>query len=133
MRSKFKDKSELTIRSIHARNRLNRMKFASQKDFSGRMAVTRFKLINFVEIDGKGYSVLFASPETGRTHQIRVHLSEAGFPVLGDQIYGRNDYSRLMLHAYKIKLIKIDGKEATFKADLPKEFKKFTDERNLEV
>ena len=133
IRPKFKDKSEITIRSIHGRNKLNRKKFASQKNYDGKMAVTRFKLISFKEIDGQGYSALFAFPETGRTHQIRVHLSEAGFPVLGDQIYGKNEYSRLMLHAYKIQLTMLNGKTATFKANLPKEFKKFTDEHTLEI
>lgn len=133
IRSKFKEKDEIVIRSMHGRNKLNRKKFASQKDFDGRMAVTRFKLVNYKEIDGMSYSVVFAYPETGRTHQIRVHLSEAGFPVLGDQIYGKNEYERLMLHAYKIKLKMVDGKEMVFKAGLPNEFNKFIDGGTLEI
>lgn len=58
---------------------------------SGKQAITQFKTIdNF-----KGYSLVEASLETGRTHQIRVHLSYLGFPIIGDSIYGgRRKYAK---------------------------------------
>jgi 23S rRNA pseudouridine1911/1915/1917 synthase len=51
----------------------------------GREAITRWKKLE--EFDG--YTLLEISPQTGRTHQIRVHLSSVGHPVLGDPLYGR--------------------------------------------
>jgi RluA family pseudouridine synthase len=53
-----------------------------------------------------GALLVEARPRTGRRHQIRVHLAHAGFPVLGDDIYGRPgaDVPRLMLHAWRLEL-----------------------------
>lgn len=69
----------------------------------GREALTHYSLIQ----DRLGLSHLRLFPKTGRTHQIRVHLSEAGHPILGDRLYGRHAQwnqsiplpQRLMLHA----------------------------------
>ena len=47
-----------------------------------------------------------AEPVTGRTHQIRVHAAEAGFPILGDGLYGGTRSDRLYLHAAEITLLK---------------------------
>ncbi len=55
--------------------------------------------------------------ETGRTHQIRVHLKSSGFPIVGDELYGGREFKRLMLHAYKISLFGYN-----FTSPEPKEF-----------
>ncbi|NOX15523.1 MAG: RluA family pseudouridine synthase, partial [Epsilonproteobacteria bacterium] len=55
--------------------------------------------------------------ETGRTHQIRVHLKSSGFPIIGDELYGGREYKRLMLHAKKISLLGYN-----FQSPEPKEF-----------
>lgn len=54
----------------------------------------------------EGRLLVEARPQTGRTHQIRVHLAELGFPILGDVLYGRveADVKRLMLHARQLEL-----------------------------
>ncbi|MFV0339186.1 MAG: RluA family pseudouridine synthase [Parachlamydiaceae bacterium] len=70
---------------------------------SGLEAVTRFSLIK----KGKSNSLVACFPETGRTHQIRVHLAELGFPILGDKLYGKEVGrswmpSRLLLHSHRI-------------------------------
>jgi 23S rRNA pseudouridine1911/1915/1917 synthase len=66
----------------------------------GREARTRYRVIRYL---GK-YTLLEISPETGRTHQIRVHLAAIGFPVVGDAVYGVTSphLSRQFLHASKI-------------------------------
>jgi len=124
----FENRKVLTVNNFLDRNKKNRKKFASTQNYKGHSASTDFVLNKVSEIGGQNVSTLLALPKTGRTHQIRVHLSELGFPVLGDQIYGNNKYLRLMLHAWKLKLIMPDGKEVEFVAPLPKEFKSFFNE-----
>lgn len=77
---------------------------------------------------GKGASLLICSPETGRTHQIRVHLSGLGHPILGDHHYGRSftcSYrpSRLLLHASEISFVHPKTKQIiTIHSPLPEDF-----------
>jgi RluA family pseudouridine synthase len=70
-----------------------------------------------------GFSLIRAIPHTGRTHQIRAHLSAIGFPIVGDQLYGRTEIQnvkRLGLHAASIKLYHpASGIETIFEAPLP--------------
>jgi RluA family pseudouridine synthase len=68
-----------------------------------------------------------AIPHTGRTHQIRVHLSESGLAILGDDLYGEGNASapRLMLHAVQLVLPHpITGRELMVKSPLPADFKR---------
>jgi 23S rRNA pseudouridine1911/1915/1917 synthase len=64
----------------------------------GGFAETAFRVIGSYE---RGIH-LEARPKTGRTHQIRVHLSEYGLPILGDDLYGGAHADRLMLHAHRL-------------------------------
>ena len=71
-------------------------------------------------------SLLECWPLTGRTHQIRVHLAFAGYPVAGDRLYGRRkpsiDLDRHFLHAAGLRLKRpSDKREVTFEAELPSE------------
>ena len=50
----------------------------------------------------RGLKMVNAEPLTGRTHQIRVHAAESGFPILGDTLYGGTASSRVFLHAAEI-------------------------------
>jgi 23S rRNA pseudouridine1911/1915/1917 synthase len=67
-----------------------------------------------------------AIPKTGRTHQIRVHLSEYGLPILGDDLYGGEERaSRLMLHASRLTFPHpITGREILVTSPLPDDFKR---------
>ena len=69
-------------------------------------------------------ALIEARPETGRMHQIRVHLSLAGMPILGDRLYGAGAESapRLMLHAAKLEIAHPAGKLMTFEAPVPDDF-----------
>ncbi|MEM8727930.1 MAG: RluA family pseudouridine synthase [Chlamydiota bacterium] len=90
----------------------------------GKQAVTRYKVLK----KGRRASLLELHPETGRTHQLRVHLSELGYPILGDLQYGRDatfpkDIARLCLHAYRLSFIHPEtGKKVTVTAPLPQLF-----------
>jgi 23S rRNA pseudouridine1911/1915/1917 synthase len=68
---------------------------------SGRSAVTNWKVLT--RFPGAGLSLLEIRPETGRTHQIRVHLSSAGMPIAGDPVYGRVR-GKVRGHGFRIEL-----------------------------
>jgi 23S rRNA pseudouridine1911/1915/1917 synthase len=75
-------------------------------------------------VSGRGggtYTYIEASPITGRTHQIRVHLASLGHPVVGDAVYGRPTtlVGRQFLHAWRLELRHPeDGRELSFEAPL---------------
>ncbi len=66
----------------------------------GLPALTRFRVLHR---DAQG-ALLALSPETGRSHQLRVHLAAIGHPILGDRLYGGLPGPRLLLHAWRIEL-----------------------------
>ena len=76
-----------TIRGNLARSRRNREKIALVADDTGRHAVTHYEVVQVPDPDGT-VALVRCALETGRTHQIRVHLSHRGHPLLGDRIYG---------------------------------------------
>jgi 23S rRNA pseudouridine1911/1915/1917 synthase len=73
------------------------------------------------------YSLVEVSPKTGRTHQIRIHFSAIGHPVVGDKLYGviEDNLARQFLHASKIEFKDWTGKIRSFSAPLPKDLTKF--------
>lgn len=90
---------------------------------AGKHALTHFRSIEkFAK-----YTHVECQLETGRTHQIRVHLAHIGHPIVGDHIYRRKKTMKARgqtLHAYYLKFIHpITGKELTFTASLPEYFK----------
>lgn len=96
-------------------------KFAVNAD--GKNALTLFKLVGKYRKDGKIYSLLEIDLKTGRTHQIRVHLSHLRWPLVGDKVYGGelvDGLNRPFLHAFNV-IFKhpINGNEINLKIDLP--------------
>lgn len=88
---------------------------------NGKIAISNYKVIQQVE----GYSLVEVAIETGRTHQIRVHMKSINHPILGDTVYGSADKNvkRQMLHAYKLDFKNpIDNKEYNFTAPLFDDF-----------
>jgi len=73
---------------------------------------------------GPEVSLVEARPITGRTHQIRVHLTALGFPILGDKIYGKSGdlVRRQMLHARELSFVLPSGEHKTFEASVPADF-----------
>ncbi len=85
----------------------------------GKYALTEF------HVAGQNGGLLYvdAHPVTGRTHQIRVHISQKGFPILGDVLYGGRESERIHLHAYCLKIKHpADGRPLCFTAPLPDGF-----------
>ncbi len=74
---------------------LNKYKVAYNR---GKEAVTRFKVLS----ERENLSLVKLIPKTGRPHQLRVHMSFYGNPILGDKLYGGDISNRLYLHAYKL-------------------------------
>lgn len=70
------------------------------------------------------YGMLRLYPETGRMHQIRIHLADAGCPILGDALYGagKEDGSRLMLHALSLEIRRPSGDVLVLRAGVPADF-----------
>ena len=58
---------------------------------AGKLARTRFEVLRRIERGGDRFALLRAFPQTGRQHQIRIHLREAGFPIVGDKMYGPDE------------------------------------------
>jgi len=118
--------NEGTIIGNIGRNPNDRKKYAVVEPNSGRYACTHWKLIEKIG----NYSYMSFKLDTGRTHQIRVHCSYIGHPILGDPLYGRCkklpcNLSGQALHANRLGLIHpINNNEMIFEADLPYEFQK---------
>ncbi len=96
---------------------------------TGRRAVTYFKVLERF----KSATAIEVRLETGRTHQIRVHMSYIGYPILGDEVYGRKkqkyDIGGQALHAKTLGFEHpITGKYMEFQADLPEYFEKLLHE-----
>ena len=98
--------------------------YGSVKPLLGKFAKTAWS----IKSTYKQASLIVCYPETGRTHQIRVHLSELGHPILGDFQYGKKFVckikpSRMLLHAYSIEFKHpVEDKILKIKAPIPKDF-----------
>lgn len=112
-----------TINAPIGRNPLNRTKMSVTKK-NNRNAITNYSVIDRYE----GFTLVELTLETGRTHQIRVHMSHINHPVVGDLVYARRKnrfgIEKQMLHAYKIGLNHpTSGEYIEFIEDVPVYFK----------
>jgi 23S rRNA pseudouridine1911/1915/1917 synthase len=108
------------------RSRIDRRKMSVSID-KGRSSVTRFEVAS----EFRQAALLHVSPMTGRTHQIRVHLSYIGHPIIADRIYGSRHSERLamriglkrqFLHAWRLEFVHpITGKKMEFEDPLPED------------
>ncbi|MDN5304257.1 MAG: rRNA synthase [Fusobacteriaceae bacterium] len=119
VKGRLKEK-EGRIENIIGRNPKDRKKMAVVTK-NGKLAISNYKVL-----DEKGdFSLVEVNIETGRTHQIRVHMKYLNHPILGDEVYGKksNLANRQMLHAYKLEMNHpITNELIIFKAKLPNDF-----------
>ncbi len=103
--------------------------YAKPRDQShSRAAITEWRVIKNFEVDGAPVTYLELTPKTGRTHQLRVHLTSIGHPMVGDHLYAPDrptllGFTRTALHAYSISLT-LAGEPQTFTAPLPADFER---------
>ena len=117
-----------TIDAPIGRDKQNREKMAVVED--GKHAVTHMKVLKRYD----KYTLVSCILETGRTHQIRVHMAYIGYPVHNDPVYSKKDATSFgqFLHSYKMNFIHpITKKEMEFVCPLPGYFQEFLD--NLEM
>ncbi|MBA4707294.1 23S rRNA pseudouridine(1911/1915/1917) synthase RluD [Aquitalea aquatica] len=121
-----------TINTLIGRDPHNRLRMAVLK-FGGKTAITHVRVLERYD----AHSYIECKLETGRTHQIRVHMKEARHPLAGDQLYGNprhkmdediatvvKNFGRQALHAYKLALIHpATGEERSWQAPLPDDFR----------
>jgi len=95
----------------------------------GKKAITHFKILERFQVNKHEYTYLNCRLETGRTHQIRVHLAHINHPVVGDKVYGPKNEIPLvgqLLHAYKLGFIHPVTKiYMEFDQELPQDFADF--------
>ena len=113
--------NEATINMPIGRSSKDRKKMAVRKD--GKEAITHFKVLKRYA----NYTLLEVKIDTGRTHQIRVHMAEIGHPVVGDMVYsnGKNEFGiqGQMLHAKSLDFKHpISGKQMHLEAEVPEVF-----------
>lgn len=113
--------NEATINMPIGRSTKDRKKMAVRKD--GKEAITHFKVLKRYA----NYTLLEVKIDTGRTHQIRVHMAEIGHPVVGDMVYsnGKNEFGiqGQMLHAKRLDFKHpISGKQMHLEAEVPEVF-----------
>ena len=113
--------NQATINMPIARSTKDRTKMAVSKN--GKNAVTHIEVLERFD----GFTYIKVNIETGRTHQIRVHMAQIGFPIVGDTVYsnGKNPFGveGQMLHSSKLEFVHpISGKEMKLEAPLPEYF-----------
>lgn len=85
---------------------------------NGKASITEYEVAQ----RGNRYDLLTLKPQTGRTHQLRVHLSHLGHPIVGDTLYGGEDASRLYLHAAELEITLPNRERRTFRVPVPLTF-----------
>jgi 23S rRNA pseudouridine1911/1915/1917 synthase len=85
---------------------------------NGKSAMTEYEVLQ----TGNDESLLELKPTTGRTHQLRVHLTHLGHPIVGDTLYKGKSAERLFLHAYKLEVTLPNHERKVFTVPIPRTF-----------
>lgn len=130
---------KFTITSDIGRHPTDRVKMTTKNPLHPKHAITHGEVLGYID---DTHTVLRIDLETGRTHQIRVHLAGIGYPILGDEVYGNPKVNKMvatlyqihrqMLHAYEVQ-IELYGKKTSFKAPLKKDMDKVISNTELSL
>ncbi len=122
--------TDFKIESYMGRDKHDRTRMTAVDPVNPKLALTFWKVLGYIDNE---YTVVRVRIETGRTHQIRVHLASIGYPILWDKVYGNPkantrintmyQLSRQALHAYELEL-ELYGKVRKFQAPLKDDMKK---------
>ena len=126
------NKSEGKIVTQIGRDKNDRKKMTVIDDVTkGKNAITNYKVVSQNNL----FTLVKVNIETGRTHQIRVHMRHLGYPILGDSVYGRKDNEkRQMLHAYKLEFLHpITRRQMEFIGEIPEDFQKALKKSDLKI
>lgn len=93
---------------------------------NGKSAVTHYKVVESLG----DYDVVELRPETGRTHQLRVHLKQLGHPIVGDVLYGGEEADRVYLHAASLELVLPSRSKLRIVSPKPKAFDNFREQNH---
>lgn len=117
------DKKSGKIENFMDRDPHNRRKMAVRP--TGRKAISEYEVISEVE----GFSFVKVHIITGRTHQIRVHMTDINHPLLGDPVYGnfkhKFNLDHPLLHCTHLAFKDKEGREMVFDKEVPEEFEKY--------
>lgn len=117
------DQKSGRIENFMDRDPLNRRKMAVRP--SGRKAISEYQVLS--EVDG--FSLVKVHIITGRTHQIRVHMTDINHPLLGDPVYGnfkhKFNLDHPLLHCTHLAFTDKNGREMVFDKEVPEEFEKY--------
>ena len=120
------------IENLIGRHPVDRKRMAIVEK-NGKLAITNWRVLP-VSSQPSQLSLLECRIETGRTHQIRVHMASLGYPVIGDKVYGKSALdnrldpvpARQMLHAWKLKLWHpVKNVEMSFEAPVPSDMRPY--------
>lgn len=123
------DNKKDTIETFMDRDPHNRRKMAVRP--SGRKAISKYEVLK----ESEGFSLVKVKILTGRTHQIRVHMTYINHPILGDPVYGnvghKFNLDHQLLHCHNLGFVDESGKYMSFEADVHDDFKKYQKVLNL--
>lgn len=124
-----------TVEATLGRSSTNRKKMAVVAEGRGKHAITHYRTVEAL----KGATLVECQLETGRTHQVRVHMAHIGHPLLGDPVYGRNrkplsevlkarNFTRQALHAARLGFIHpVTGNRIALDSALPPDMRELID------
>ncbi|MET0366153.1 MAG: RluA family pseudouridine synthase [Sphingobium sp.] len=128
-----------TVDTWIGRSDADRKKMAVQREGRGKHAVTHYRVVDRL----KGAAMVECRLETGRTHQVRVHMAHLGHPLLGDPVYARGQsrhrellkqlgFERQALHAARLGFIHpVDGSDLNFESPLPRDMQELFSHLNV--
>ncbi len=126
-----------SMTTLIGRHPVNRQKMAIVES-NGKEAITSYEIVTAKTVDNIPLAVAKVKIETGRTHQIRVHMASINLPVAGDELYGRHTafpgVERQQLHAWKLSLPHPEsGEMMEFSAPVPEDMKALLLRLNVKV